>query len=126
MRVRTGRFRSDFPLVGIVNGDPLLLHIPNPLLLQPAVAQGALDDAVAAHPPIAFAAARARIIQRFFPRLETEGPAVALGRRTTFLNSASNLNFRPSDIMVGAADAIHLSAREFLSHSGPFPSRIGG
>ncbi|MFT5498607.1 MAG: tetratricopeptide (TPR) repeat protein [Kiritimatiellia bacterium] len=51
MRVRTGRFRSDFPnLVGVVNRDPLLLHVGNPLLLQPTVDGNAAETRQAGQP----------------------------------------------------------------------------
>jgi tetratricopeptide (TPR) repeat protein len=51
MRVRTGRFRSDFlSLLRIVNRDPMLLHIGNPLLPQPAVDASAAETRQAGQP----------------------------------------------------------------------------
>lgn len=53
--------------------------------------------------------ARARIIQRYHPRLSKNESPVELGRRRNLLTCESNLNFRPSDIMVGADGALYVA-----------------
>ena len=58
MRVRIRRFRSDAGLLPVVKSAPLLMHVGNSLFMEPAVGQGPLDDAVTAHPPVPFPAAR--------------------------------------------------------------------
>ncbi|MDF1814325.1 MAG: dehydrogenase [Verrucomicrobiales bacterium] len=53
--------------------------------------------------------ARARVIYAYQPRLSETGAEVELGKRTEFLISKENLNFRPSDIIVGADGALYVA-----------------
>ena len=53
--------------------------------------------------------ARARIVQRYHPKLSKSSSAIELGKRTNLIASKENLFFRPSDIMVGADGALYLS-----------------
>jgi len=53
--------------------------------------------------------ARARIIQRYHPKLSTNGSAVELGERTNLITCDENPLFRPSDIMVGADGALYVA-----------------
>ncbi len=53
--------------------------------------------------------ARARVIHRYHPKLSDKDSSVELGQRTDFLSCPENLNFRPSDIMVGADGALYVA-----------------
>jgi putative membrane-bound dehydrogenase-like protein len=53
--------------------------------------------------------ARARVIQRYHPKLSINSSEVALGKRSHLLSCDSNNLFRPSDIMVGADGALYIS-----------------
>jgi putative membrane-bound dehydrogenase-like protein len=53
--------------------------------------------------------ARARIIQRYHPTLSTTGSPVELGQRRNLVTCEDNLNFRPSDVMVGADGALYVA-----------------
>ncbi len=53
--------------------------------------------------------ARARIIQRYHPKLSKTNSAVELGERTNLITCENNPLFRPSDIMVGADGALYLA-----------------
>ncbi len=61
MRVRTGRFRRSRDLSPVVKVHPLLPHVGDTLFPQPRLGQGALDDAIARHPPIPFATPRGEV-----------------------------------------------------------------
>lgn len=52
--------------------------------------------------------ARARTILSYHPKLSKGGSAMELGNRKILLESKENLNFRPSDIMVGADGALYV------------------
>ena len=52
--------------------------------------------------------ARARVIQRYRPQLSKTGAAVELGPRSHFL-TCENIQFRPSDAMVGADGALYVA-----------------
>lgn len=53
--------------------------------------------------------ARARIIQRYHPKLSNSGAAVDLGKRTNLVTSIEDLNFRPADVMVGVDGALYVA-----------------
>ncbi|MEJ6600988.1 MAG: hypothetical protein QNL51_00285 [Opitutaceae bacterium] len=53
--------------------------------------------------------ARARIIQRYHPKLSATNAAVELGQRSNLLTCDENNLFRPSDIMVGADGALYFA-----------------
>lgn len=53
--------------------------------------------------------ARARIIQRYHPKLSATGAAVELGERQNLLTCDANDLFRPSDVMVGVDGALYFA-----------------
>lgn len=52
--------------------------------------------------------ARARIIQRYHPKLSKGGSAMELGERRNLVECEGDLNFRPSDVVVGADGALYV------------------
>ena len=62
--------------------------------------------------------ARARTILRYHPELSKEGAAMELGERSLLVQCESDLNFRPSDVFVGADGALYVC--DF------FDTKVGG